>query len=176
MPYVWHAVPKGGIKGHMIVPRNSLDEVSPGLMEWHLKKYTGRSGVASSHIPPLECGMGDVVNLSPISPRLIRNGLRMVGYKSVLRLKYFQFELSALDVSCATVWMNTGNEASDMNQYQLLTTEALMRCSKLPFRTIRYYRTVYVDHSKQWPLLMAYVPHVFYKGALDTRLAKIIEF
>ena len=172
MTYVYHRVPSD-LKGHILRPLNDWKEIEPELYASKVAKYVGREHVMEQRIDSLGCIWNDVLFLQPIHPAKINAALTSLGHPLKGR-EYYQIPLEILESSHTTLWLWEHNGAANKapNCFLPCTDEELAKHQELREVTLRYYEEQYSLGKS--PLLYYMVPHVLYRGVLDTRQLEII--
>jgi hypothetical protein len=161
--------------GTVLYPLNELEHVDHDTWLREQAKYEGREHVLQKEVPPLDCLWNDVLHLSPVHPRDIIAGLREAGLEP-LRTGFFEIDPFDLDPGRTVVFLNRrASIEGDVDASQWLPFEpaALADLSTFNEASRSYYRACAEGGTR--PLLWGYLPHVFYRGSLDTRTLRIIE-
>lgn len=164
--YVYHMVPPN-FQGDTLYPLNALKDVLPDVYAEQAKKYESREGLMDAKIPTLDCLWNDVVHLSPIHPEDLCKELQAAGFDTTEFKKgsYFKIPISTLDPNLITVLKSSLGENND--EYENLNGEAFGEYTKFPNATREYYKECYA--RGEWPFLQNGIPHILYKGPLDTQ-------
>jgi hypothetical protein len=64
-------------------------------------------------------------------------------------------------------------DESNLKNWERYEPEKIGSYSKLPSETVRYFQERF--ELKKKPLVWVYVPHILYRGTLDTRKLEVIE-
>jgi hypothetical protein len=80
--YLYHFLPKGGMKGEVLYPLNALKDIMPEVYVRQVKKYEGREKTLKKTIPFLNCLWNDVLHLSPIHPQIVVDTMKAYGLYS----------------------------------------------------------------------------------------------
>jgi hypothetical protein len=174
MPSLFHFVPAPMV-GTVLYPLNELKEREPATWRREVAKYAGREHVLEAPIPPLACLWNDVLHLSVVHPGEVVAALEAVGIEP-LRRRFFEFDAAALDPERTVIFLNraTGVPARrDDAQWLPFDPASLTGLAGLTERTRRYYRECAARGER--PLLFGYLPHVFFRGALETRTLPMLE-
>jgi len=163
--FVYHRVPNN-MEGTIIYPLNVLKNEKPNLYEEYVKKYSERKEILNVRIKPLNCFWNDVIFFSPVHPNEILRELEKVGFSKYPTSRWFKIPLSKLEIKDLAV-----NISRD--KFELFKLEMLNKINFLPEQTKTYYQTCF-EHNKQ-PLILAYAPHLLYKGVLDISDLEVIE-
>jgi len=170
MQYLYHAVPSD-LKDDKLYPLNILKKKHPDLYAIKNAKYEGREEVAQQSIPLLDCLWKDVIFLTAVHPQILLDTYRKAGGKMPHPLQYFQIDVDSLQQENIAVARYLDDDSK--KTYELYDAENIKEYSTIPNRTIDYF----VDQLNQGhlPLYYAYIPHVLYKGVIDTKDLPIIE-
>ena len=174
MPSLFHTVPNE-MRGTVLYPMNELEHVDRSAWARERAKYARREHVLALRVPPLECLWNDVLHLSPVHPADIVAELRAVGLEP-LRSRFFEIDAAGLDPARTVVFVNrraSSSDEIDASQWIPFEPEALPALAGFNEASRRYYRECAKTGTQ--PLLWAYLPHVFHRGALDTRDLPVIE-
>jgi hypothetical protein len=157
--------------GTHIVPLSELGLLDRALFEKERSKYDGREALMQETIPPLGCLWNEAVFLSPVHPVDILDELAQID-ESMSRRDFFKIDASILDPALTTIWLHEGDKKTP-DMFLPFRPEELCRYSKIPERTLRFYR---LRRSRGLPILIfAGIPHVLYKGRIDVSAAEIIS-
>jgi len=171
MAYLYHAVPRQ-MKGAVIYPRNQLREVDPELYEEYSRKYADRERLMQERITPLNCLWGDVVFLTAVHPAVFRKAFESTGYVRSRPFRSFEFNASDLDHSQITVLSRM--EVNIPTAYKPFSLDKFEEYSTIPQATFDYWREQKAKGAER-PFLYLHIPHILYKGTLDTSLARVVE-
>ena len=174
MPSLFHFVPAAMV-GTVLYPLNDLREREPETWRREVAKYEGREHLLDEPIPPLGCLWNDVLHFSVVHPREIVAALDAVGIEA-LRRRFFEFDAGTFDPERAVVFLNRRTEVSarsDGSQWLPFDPAGLAGLAELTEPTRRYYRECALRGQR--PLLFGYLPHVFFRGPVETRNARVLE-
>lgn len=163
--FVYHRVPNN-MEGTIIYPLNILKNQKPNLYDEYIKKYSQREELLKIKIKPLNCFWNDVIFFSPVHPNEIESELEKAGFSRDIKSRWFKIPLSNLNLENLAV-----NISKD--KFELFKLEMLDKIKFLPQQTKIYYKTCFENNKK--PLVLAYAPHLLYKGVLDISKLEIIE-
>jgi hypothetical protein len=161
--------------GTVLYPLNELKEREPEVWRREAAKYEGRDYVLEEPVPPLGCLWNDVLHLSTVHPAEVVAALEAVGLQP-LRRRAFRVDAGTLDPSRAVIFLNRRADVSDRideSQWESFEPARVTALTTLTEPTRRYYRECVARGVR--PLLYAYLPHVFFRGALETRNLKVVE-
>ncbi len=168
--YLYHRVPTRVI-GSVIRPLNQLKELDQDLYDLQKAKYKGRDDVAEQTIPPLNCGWGDVVFLTAVSPQELQRAFAEAGTTLQSR-KFYQIEAKSLDPNLMTVRLYPGGRYFP-RVFVPFNLHDLEEYSKVPTCTVEYYRLQH--QTGQYIMTFHHIPHILYKGAIDVSDVTIVE-
>jgi hypothetical protein len=161
--------------GTALYPLNELARVDRDAWERERAKYKGREDVLDLRIPLLNCLWNDVLHLSPVHPTTIATELADVGLEP-LRRRFFEIHPLDLDPTRTVVLLNrraSTEEPLDASQWKPFDPAAIDALSTFNDASRRYYRRC-ADAGTR-PLLWGFLPHVLYRGHLETRTLSIVE-
>jgi hypothetical protein len=172
MPYLYHAVPERML-GSTLYPLTALKGIAPELHDKYAAAYVGRESVMQHEIYPLGCLWNDAIFLCPVHPAKLIGALAKMGRRTGFRT-YFEIDARRLDPELTTVYLHE-KRAVDPSQFVSYDPETVCEdYGEIPSRTLRYYRASLRDNLR--PMLWGYVPHVLYKGEIETQGCSIISF
>lgn len=163
--YVYHRVPYNMI-GRILYPLNALKEINQELYEYQVQKYIGREHTKNKRIDKLKCNWGDVVFLSPIHPKIIRDEIESVGFPKNNKQLWIKIPLNDLELDNIVVDI-------DEDKFEFLKKVDFSKLKDLPEKTKQYYRDTYKKGGN--PLILAYAPHLMYKGVIDISNYEVFE-
>ncbi len=165
MNYLYHRVPQN-IKGRFLMPLNELKQKYPKIYNEHIKKYAGRMETLEDKIPPLNCLWNDVLHMTAVHPKKVYNALKSSGFKRGLNgEKWFEIDPELIDRDKTVV--SVGEDS-----YVRFNLGDLEKYSEIRKWTLDYYKKQIRDGKI--PLMFYKVPHVLFKGHLDTSKLNII--
>jgi hypothetical protein len=171
---VYHWVPDAMV-GSKLYPLNDLEHREPDVWRRERAKYDGRMHVLEVPVPPLECLWNDVLHFSPVHPAGIIAALNAVGLQPSRR-RAFVVDAADLDPERAVIFLNRRDsvgERVDAEQWRPFDPALLPELSKLTEPALRYYRNCAAQGTR--PLLYGYLPHVLFRGPLETRGLPVLE-
>jgi len=161
--------------GTVLYPLHELEHIDPETWRQEREKYAGREQVLAKRVSPLNCRWNDVLHLSAVHPADIVAALRDVGLEP-LRRRFFEIDPFDLDTNRTVVFVNhrpTTADAPDGSQWMPFQPDALTELSTFNEASRRYYRECALAGRRPRP--WGYLPHVLYRGPLDTRALRTIE-
>jgi len=154
--------------GTLLYPLNSLKDREPELWRREVAKYKGREQVLEKPVPPLGCLWNDVLHLSTVHPSLVAAELEAVGLE-LPKKAFYELDPGALDPERTVIFLNRRFEvssASDESQWLPFDSANLAGLAGVNDSTRRYYRESAARGQR--PLLYGSLPHVLFRGALET--------
>ena len=170
MPSLFHFVPDRMV-GTVLYPLNALKDREPEAWRREVAKYEGREQVLEKPIPPLGCLWNDALHFSTVHPSLVVAELKAVGLEP-LRRRFFELDAELLDPERTVIFLNRRSEA-DESQWLPFDPARLAGLTDLTEPTRRYYRECAALGKR--PLLYGYLPHVLFRGELETRSLPVRE-
>jgi len=174
MYYLYHRVPNN-MKGGILYPLNQLKDIDLTLYEEERSKYENRMHVMEQPVPPLNCLWNDVIHLAALHPQKVQDELEKHN-DSLINKKFFQIDPHILEPEKTTVFLfghNIEEEKYQSDNWATYDPDNIGKYSEFPERTSRYYARSFEKGEN--PLLWAFVPHIMYKGHIDTTDIEIIE-
>jgi hypothetical protein len=166
---IYHMVPDN-MQGEILYPLNVLRQIHPEGYAFHAAKYKGREWLPKTTIPIFDCFWNDVLFCTPVHPGKVYSKLREVGYKYPLE-RFYEIPFNDLEPERCAV-MEYANGGKD-KVYNKVIPSDLSAFDKLPEETIQYYVECYSKGAH--PMLFAWVPHIIYRGSINTHKLNIIE-
>ncbi|MDJ0636266.1 MAG: hypothetical protein QNJ34_24005 [Xenococcaceae cyanobacterium MO_188.B29] len=183
MSVIYHMIPKN-FTGNILYPLNQLKKHLPDIYTTQAQKYIGREVLMQCKVPLLNCLWNDVLHCSPLYPSKIRDALLDAGFKWNAR-PWFAINPvnSGFGAENAVIFLNTPPEdPTAFGNFDFPVTEfipfSLGRLEKLaemevPSATLEYLR--FAKNNGERPVLFNYVPHVFYRGAIDVSDVEVVS-
>ncbi len=171
MPSVFHAVPHP-MTGSVLYPLNELKERDPEVSPREVAKYEGREAVRELHVPILDCLWNDVLHFSTVDPRDVAAALEAVGLEP-LRRRFFEIDARELDPGHAVLFLNRRSDFTAESEWRRFDPRDVARLSRLRVRACRYYAGCAAADKR--PRLYAYLPHVLFRGSLETRDLRVLD-
>lgn len=174
--YVYHWVAEN-MFGSVLYPLNQLKDIYPKAHEEHVKKYKERKWLLQTIIPTLKCLWNDVLHFTAVSPKEIFNNLTKAGLDAEknIRKRWFKVPIDLLDLDKTTVCLYRTDikVVADARNFSLFQSQKMEEYRAVPPETIEYYKEQGALGIK--PLLFHFVPHILYKGTIDTKDIEIVE-
>lgn len=171
---LYHFVPEG-MQGSVLYPLNQLRDIFPEAHRRQVAKYRGREQLMQVRIPFLDCLWNDVIQMLAVEPRQLRREFIRAGESGRGVWKCFKIDPSRLDLNNLIVY----NYTSPSQDWRL------DRRDFIPFVPERSNEYAVISESARayWHEAfkagctpsIAYIPHIFYKGTIETRGLDIIE-
>lgn len=174
MPSIYHAAPDRMV-GSVLYPLNELEERAPEAWQRERTKYHWRNEVLEKRVPILDCLWNDVLHFGTVHPIQIVAALESAGVTPPRR-RFFEVDPAALDAERTVVFLNrrqADGERRDDEQWLRFDPAVLSGLSELTDATHRYYRECAARGAR--PLLYGYLPHVLFRGSLETRELPLLE-
>lgn len=174
--FVYHRVVEN-MQGTILYPLNQQKDIYPDVFEEHKKKYAGREHLLETKIPVLNCLWNDVLHFTAVSPHELLQNLMAGGLKdkSIVWNKWFKIPVSLLDPKNTIVclYRRDINVIPDARDFYNFDLSKMSEYKMVPPETIEYYASQFKAGKR--PLLFHRVPHILYKGTVDTAGLEIIE-
>lgn len=176
--YLYHWIPTGMI-GTTLYPLNRLKEVLPEAYSKNINKYAWRPHVLEWRVPTLDCYWNDVIHLIAIHPKVAKQALEEAGYKEDedYTVSCFEIDPSMLEPEKTTVCLyteepTTGGHFKE-SDFVPFNVQDMEKYAVIPQRTKDYYKKCVKDNKI--PLSFPWVPHIFYKGSINTEGLNIVH-
>lgn len=162
--------------GTVLYPMNQLQMIKPDIFESKASKYIGREFLREDVIPILNCKWNDVIHLSAVSPQKIEGIYNSILGRPTSPQRFFQIDSSALLPSDTIIYWY--KEAERKNKFKEGNFEAfgidkLKDCDIIPPETVAYYKEMFSQNKR--PLMFYRIPHILFKGTIETKNTSIIE-
>lgn len=171
---LYHIVPRD-MEGDIIYPLNRMKETHPEVFEREVGKYRGRESVCEHPIPPLGCLWNDVVFLSPVHPEKLAEIARALG-KSWFSADYFEIDPDIAGMSSENTAVSFQLATPELEPKRLIIEpydqDILPHVSEVSEAQKEYMKKCADSGEPCFRFL--FVPHVLFRGEIDTRQAKKI--
>ena len=159
--------------GKVLYPLNQLKAIYPEQYEDEVKKYEGRERLLTAEVPPLHCLWNDVIHMTAVAPDELRANLALADLSYPQR-EWFKIPVSKIigENSIAFIYRRDKNLEPNFKDYEPFTVDRMELYRTVPVETIEYYREMKALDKR--PLLFHLVPHILYKGTIDTSDIEII--
>lgn len=177
MNYIYHLVPKN-FTGTVLYPLNELMKHHPEVYTTHIKKYEGRQVLLERKIPILNCLWNDVLHFSPVHPQKIRAALFEAGFE-IKTLQWFEINPESIGINTQNtmIYLSPKREQGDFSvqvkDFELYEPKKLAEMSDIPAETMAHFKEA--KEKKEQPFLFNHIPHVLFRGMLETENVKVIK-
>ncbi len=172
MEYLYHRVPNN-MSGTTLYPLNVLKKSHPDIYTEHAKKYEGREQLLTATIPPLNCLWNDVLHFTAVAPHELKANLAKAGIEMKPQAWYkVPVELIEGPNSIAFIYRRDLGVMPNFKEYEAFDVSIMDIYRRVPDETIEYYKEENAKGKR--PLLFHLVPHILYKGSIDTAGLEII--
>jgi len=172
MDYLYHRVPKN-MDGAILYPLNKLENIFPEVYSEQIKKYEGREVLLTTEIQSLKCLWNDVLHFTAVTPGQLKSNLAKadIHYKPT---SFFKIPVSMIEGgnSIAFTYRRDKNLILSFKEYEEFDAKKIEVYRYVPEETIKYYKDKKSEGVR--PLLYHLVPHILYKGNIDTKGLEII--
>jgi len=161
-------------QGTILEPLNQLKKSQPELYAEKVKKYEGREHVMERTIPTLDCLWNDVLHLSTIPPSDLKAALLEAGMED-REFNFYQIDPSLLTPENTVTYLHQDIDritVPDDSEFVPFNISGLPELSQIPETTKQYWKDQYAKGAK--PLIFLGIPHILYRGTLDTTNLPII--
>ena len=162
------------MSGTVLYPLNILKETHPEIYKEHVKKYDERRHLLTAEIPMLNCLWNDVLHLTAVAPNELKENLAKADlhYESMSWFK-IPAEMILGEKSIAFIYNKNNDAIQNIKEYEKFDTARMEIYRAVPPETIEYYKKKKAEGGR--PLLFHLVPHILYKGNIDTADFEIIK-
>jgi hypothetical protein len=165
-------------QGNTLYPLNQLKEIYPDAYKSHVQKYEGREHVLETKIPaPLDCLWNDVLHFTAVHPKTLYINLKNAGFNpdELIHKQWFQVPVSLLkqDKTVVCLYRRDVRLVPDARDFSPFFPEKIGEYATVPRETIEYY--IEQRELGRRPLFFHFVPHILFKGTIDTPGLSIIE-
>ena len=159
--------------GTTLYPLNVLKETQPEIYNEHIKKYEDRKHLLTTEIPPLRCLWNDVLHLTAVAPASLKANLAKAGIE-LPPTAWFKIPVSLIQGgnSIAFTYRRDKDVIPNFKEYEPFDPARMEIYRIVPEETIEYYKQKRADGAR--PLLFHLVPHILYKGTIDTEVLEIV--
>lgn len=174
--YVYHRV-VDDMRGDILYPLNQLKTLFPDVYNIHVRKYTGREALLETVIPILNCLWNDVLHFTAVHPEDLLNNLKIAGFvaEELVWKKWFKVPIDLFNFENVVVCMYRRDISfiPDARSFSGFNSKNMEEYRMIPLETIEYYKQQ--KSLGQKPLFFHRIPHVLYKGIVNTKNLEIIE-
>ncbi len=159
--------------GTILHPLNTLKKSHPRIYHEEVKKYEGREELLTTEVLPLKCLWNDVLHFTAVSPHELKDNLAKAGLEYDEE-SWFKVPVERIqgEKSIAFIYRRDQGIIPDFQEYEVFDAKRMEAYCTVPPETITYYKKMKIE--KDGPLLFHLVPHILYKGTLDTSDLAII--
>jgi len=172
---IYHRVPKD-MQGKVLFPLNTLKDIHPNLYKKEASKYVGREQIMHHKIPFLNCLWNDVLHFSAVHPLEVKKALIDSGRTKPFDKEFFEIDPHLLTPENTIVYLYKHNNMADKlkeDNFARYNPDDITQYSKMPQETKDYYKEMLLQNKK--PLLFHRIPHILFRGELDTSEIKRIS-
>ena len=177
---LYHMAPHN-MSGTILMSLNEIEHTMPDIYQLAIQKYKGRELTMERTIPHLECRWNDVINLCPVHPSHIMKQRIRAGQEWWQTMWYeIDPEIAGLNSDNSVIWtMQPGsycNETAqilDPTHFIRYASDVLDSLKALSARARWAYRNASALGTTK--LLFNCVPHIFFKGIIDTTQHRVIK-
>lgn len=172
MHYLYHRVPKD-MTGTTLYPLNMLKDLYPALYAAHVQKYEGREHLLTTEIPPLHCLWNDVLHFTAVAPAELKANLARAGI-TLDSVAWYKIPVSRIvgEHSIAFTYRRDKSVTPNFIEYEQFDPTHMDIYRIVPDETIEYYKQKKQEGVR--PLLFHLVPHILYRGTIETRGLEIV--
>ena len=177
MAYIYHRVPHN-MAGKVLYPLNQLRDKYPEAYAEHAAKYDQREWLPKRRVPYLDCLWNDVLFFSPVHPEQAKQAIESLGHE-FRPSQFFRIPAERLPADKTVVFLylkkfgKRDTDESNLENWERYDPEKIGSYSELPPETVEYFEERFALNKR--PLLWVYVPHILYRGTLDTRELDVVE-
>lgn len=164
--YLYHRVPPQ-LVGDALYPLNMLRESHPDVYQKEAAKYAGREALMQERIPKLNVLWNDVLHLTPVHPRELRQAYLEAGGKK-FPTEWYRIPAISLNAAQAVIFRGSFSDPEHGLQEQDIApfdVDNLAPYTTLPDETRQYYKEELTAGKR--PLLFLHVPHVLYRKSIN---------
>ena len=173
MEYLYHRIPKD-MRGGILYPLNALKHFHPDIYAEQVQKYKGREKLLDARVPPLECLWNDVLHLTALPPHILKKNLLKTGIEIEPR-SWFKIPVSLIkgENSIAFTYRRDKGLLPEFKEYEVFDPARMEVYRTVPEETILYYKQKKAAGER--PLFFHLVPHVLYRGTVNTKDLEIVS-
>jgi hypothetical protein len=149
-----------------------LREAYPAAFEMHVEKYIGRQRLMREVIPRLDCLWNDVLFMIAVSPKDFCKAYYGAGFPRLKPMRFFRIDPQALVERDIEVL--TGMGVNQPRGYARYSHDDLSSYAAIPSATYAYWESERLIGNYR-PFLWMHIPHILYKGTIDTSELEIVE-
>ncbi|MEZ4103200.1 MAG: hypothetical protein R3B55_01375 [Candidatus Paceibacterota bacterium] len=164
------------MEGNILYPLNTLEDINPGVFNEVMKKYENREWLLGKKIPKLNCLWNDVIHMTAVHPSEFKDALLEAGHE-LKNFKWFKIPIKSLDSEKLVVYMYkekmVGKKTLDNSEFEDFDIKKFNEYSKIGEKTKEYFKEKIKNNEE--PLIFHMIPHILYKGNIDTSNLEIIS-
>lgn len=169
--YLYHFVPEDQV-GDVVYPLNVLREKHP---EIYAKQYAKYDSIQEKDVEIPGFGYwNDCVNLMPVNPGLVKQELEYFGHNTQWAWRFYKIDADTLDQSNMIILISLDGADPSKRKFIPFNKANFDEYCKIGEPT-RYRYQKAKDQDEQ-PMTFAGVPHVLYKGYVNTQNLELVEF
>ncbi|HUO55842.1 MAG TPA: hypothetical protein VMU27_00170 [Candidatus Paceibacterota bacterium] len=172
MEYLYHRVPTN-MAGTILYPLNILKELHPEIYSEHVKKYEGREQLLTTEVPPLHCLWNDVLHFTAVVPSTLKANLVKADIE-LPSMTWFKVPVTLIqgENSIAFTYRRDVDVVPNFKEYEPFDPARMEIYRTVPDETLEYYKRKKTENVR--PLLFHLVPHILYKGTLETKGLEVV--
>ncbi len=175
MTHLYHRVPEE-MRGDILYPLNILKDREPDLYTKEVAKYVGREYLLLDKIPTLDCLWNDVLHFTAVHPTEIKKALVEAGRSKPFNEEFFEIDPRLLNSKNTVVYLYQHQDRKDKLKeanFASYNPEQLGPYAVIPPATKEYYKEMFSQGKR--PLTFHRIPHILFKGSLETSALKRIK-
>ena len=156
--------------GTILYPLNILKETQPEVYSEHVKKYEGRERLLTTEVPPLHCLW---LHFTAIAPSTLKANLAKADTE-LPSVAWFKVPVSLIqgENSIAFTYRRDEDVVPNFKEYEPFDSTRMETYRIVPEDTIEYYKQKKAEGVR--PLLFHLVPHILYKGSIETKGLEVV--
>jgi len=158
------------MSGTVLYPLNVLKRYKPDIYTEQSKKYIGRERLLTAKIPPLNCLWNDVLHFTAVEPHIMKENLEKAGFVFEPS-SYFKIPVEMILGKNSIAFTNPEGKQTLLN-YETFDISRMSIYKEIPATTLEYYKEKKLAGEK--PLIYQFVPHILYKGSINTKGLEVI--
>lgn len=176
-PFVYHRVVEN-MQGTILYPLNQLKDIYPETYAQHARKYEGREHVLEAKIPsPLDCMWNDVLHFTAVHPQTLFTNIEEAGFnaRELVWKRWFKIPLTFFNAENTIVcfYRRDIRIVPDARDFHPFDPKRIGEYAAVPAETTEYYKEQFTLGKR--PLFFHHVPHILFKGTIETAGLEIVE-
>lgn len=167
---------RADMQGDVLYPLNTLKDIHPEISNEIVKKYDGREWLLKIKLPKLDCLWNDFIHMTAVHPSKLREALLEAGGE-LKDSMWFKIPVESLDPDKMIVYLQEenmmGKEMIDASEFSDFDINKMSDYEVIGEKTKEYFKRKI--KSNGIPMLFHMVPHILYKGNIDTKGMEIIS-